>query len=378
MATIDAHSYDLTTEAGVEGYLSNTAFACTKAEALSGGTANFVFRIHLREARDGKETLVLKHGQLYIKSLPSIAFDIQRQSFEVEALRRIREWLPSTAFVTVPTVYLFDEKEHVIIMDDCGSDCMTLKSFMQSGRCTAEIAHRIGKEVGEFIGQLHAWSRVHPEMCKFFEQNPQAKEMSSWAFYGRLVQTFDDGLEKLQDPDVRLTEEERKALETICEESIDAMKNVTGTFVMGDFWPGNLVLSFDHVGNVMQIRVLDWEMCKPGLFGAELGQFCAELILLTRFNAEVCGQTAHILLEDLLKTYTTHITPDLEMCRRAIVHLGAHLVTLTPRIEWGGKEMTQEVVKEGKRLVLEGYSGEKGWLVESHIKPLVNLITEPK
>lgn len=84
MATIDAHSYDLTTEAGVEGYLSNTAFACTKAEALSGGTANFVFRIHLREAREGIETLVLKHGQLYIKSLPSIAFDIQRQVRDIE------------------------------------------------------------------------------------------------------------------------------------------------------------------------------------------------------------------------------------------------------------------------------------------------------
>jgi 5-methylthioribose kinase len=129
----------------------------------------------------------------------------------------------------VPSAYFFDEKEHVIIMDDCGSDCMTLKSFMQSGRCTIETAHRIGQEVGEFIGQLHAWSRVKPDMCKFFDQNPQAKDMSSWVFYGRLIPTFDDGLEKLQDPDIKLTKDERKTLEQICQESINAMKNASGT-----------------------------------------------------------------------------------------------------------------------------------------------------
>jgi hypothetical protein len=72
-------SYDLTTEAGIERCLANTAFACTKAETLSGGNANFVFRLHLRQHYDGRGTLVLKHGQSYIKSLPTVAFDIQRQ-----------------------------------------------------------------------------------------------------------------------------------------------------------------------------------------------------------------------------------------------------------------------------------------------------------
>jgi 5-methylthioribose kinase len=144
---------------------------------------------------------------------------------------------------------------------------------------------------------------------------------------------------------------------------------------MGDFWPGNLVLNFDEAGEVLQIRVIDWEMCKPGLFGCELGQFCAELILLQRFNGDVCGNTAQFILEDLLKTYTSHITPNLELCRRAIVHLGAHLVTLTPRIEWGGKAKTQEVVKEGMKLILDGYAAEKDWLEKSAIGPLVTSVT---
>lgn len=144
---------------------------------------------------------------------------------------------------------------------------------------------------------------------------------------------------------------------------------------MGDFWPGNLMLSFDDAGDVTQIRVIDWELCKPGLLGVELGQFCAELVLLMRFNTDICNDTAKILLDDFLNTYTTHITPDLGICRRTIVQLGAHLVTLTPRIEWGGKEMTQEVVKEGMKLMLEGYSAETEWLSKSPIAPLVMHVT---
>ncbi|KAF5356167.1 hypothetical protein D9756_003701 [Leucocoprinus leucothites] len=354
-AAYNPTAFDLTTEEGVEAYLSNTPYACTRAETLSGGGGNYAFRIHLRQPYEGVNTLVLKHSRPYIKSMTSLAFDIRRQFFEVEALRRVREWSPATAFVTVPSVYHYDDVEHAVIM--------------------TETAHRIGKEVGDFLGKLHAWGRSNKDVSEFFDANRQAKIMSSWVFYGRLIPTFDDGLEKLQEPDVKLSKAERSALEKIAEESGDAVKKATGTFVMGDFWPGNLVLSFDEVGNVTRVSILDWELCKPGIFGVELGQFCAELVLLMRFNTDICGQTAKSLLEDFLKAYAGQITPDLEMCRRAIVHLGTHLVTLTPRIEWGGKEKTQEVVKEGLGLVLEGYSAGKEWLEKSVIGPLVMSVT---
>ncbi|KXN90098.1 hypothetical protein AN958_05103 [Leucoagaricus sp. SymC.cos] len=260
-------------------------------------------------------------------------------------------------------------------MEDCGSTSMTLKEYMQKGRCPTETAHRIGTEVGEFLGRLHEWGKGNTELNDFFEENQQAKLLSAWVTYGRLLPTFEEGPEKLQDPVVKPTQEERNVLEKIAEETGDAMRKATGTFVMGDFWPGNLVLSFDEVGNVTQVRILDWEVCKPGFLGIELGQFCAELVLLMRFNTDICGNTAHSLLEDFLKAYANHITPDLEMCRRTIVHLGTHLVTWTPRLDWGGKERTQEVVKEGMKLILEGYSAEKEWLENSVIGPLVMSIT---
>lgn len=144
-------------------------------------------------------------------------------------MKRIREWSPQAAFVTVPNVYHYDDIEHVVIMDDCGCTSVTLKEYMQQGRCSVETAHRIGKEVGNFIGQLHIWGQGNAGVYEFFEGNQQGKLMSSWAFYGRLLATFDDGLEKLQDPDVQPSEAERNALEEIAKEAGDAMRKATGT-----------------------------------------------------------------------------------------------------------------------------------------------------
>jgi 5-methylthioribose kinase len=126
-------------------------------------------------------------------------------------------------------VYLYDKVEHIVIMDDCGSNSVTLKEYMQNGRCSVETAHRIGKEVGNFIGHLHTWGKGNPDVYEFFEQNQQGKILSSWIFYGHLLLTFDEGLEKLQNPDVMPSEAERGALEKIAEETIDTVKKVTGT-----------------------------------------------------------------------------------------------------------------------------------------------------
>lgn len=122
----------------------------------------------------------------------------------------------------MPSVYHHDEKENAIILNDCGS--ISLKEYMQKGRCSLENAHRIGKGVGDFLGKLHSWGKAKAELSHFFEGNHEAKVMSSWITYGRVLPTFEDNLKKLQDPDIRLSEEEAKKLKQICEETSDAMK----------------------------------------------------------------------------------------------------------------------------------------------------------
>jgi len=102
---------------------------------------------------------------------------------------------------------------------------------------------------------------------------------------------------------------------------------------MGDFWPGNLVLSFDEADGVEQIHVLDWELCRPGIVGMEVGQFCAELVLLRRWGA---GERAQSVLEGFLEGYRGRMGVDAAMWRRTVVHMGVHGAVMAPRLRENG------------------------------------------
>lgn len=54
---------DLSRPWDVLRYLAGTPFASSRVEPLSGGTANYIFRLHLERRYEGMQTLVLKHGK---------------------------------------------------------------------------------------------------------------------------------------------------------------------------------------------------------------------------------------------------------------------------------------------------------------------------
>jgi hypothetical protein len=58
-------SADLTTVTGVRRYLADTDFASDTITVLSGGFANFTYRIHLNDSFEGKETFILKYASPY-------------------------------------------------------------------------------------------------------------------------------------------------------------------------------------------------------------------------------------------------------------------------------------------------------------------------
>ena len=128
---------------------------------------------------------------------------------------------------------------------------------------------------------------------------------------------------------------------------------------MGDFWPGNIMVSLNQKGDKLEhLHILDWEITRAGLPGIEIGQFCAEIHMLRRFNPEVCQETSTLVLEHFFKAYATAAAGggvDLEQRRKAFVHMGVHLSILAARVEWGGKEVTRQVVLEGLGIIIDGY-----------------------
>ena len=112
--------------------------------------------------------------------------------FEVEAMTRVRLCLPSTSLVTVPGILHFDPSNHLIIMEDCGTDVVTLTEFLKSGGGTSVgVAETIGSAVGEFIALLHEWSRSNPDgVLDAFEKSLHAKKVIADMSYNRLVTTL--------------------------------------------------------------------------------------------------------------------------------------------------------------------------------------------
>ncbi|KAK0481571.1 hypothetical protein IW261DRAFT_1471342 [Armillaria novae-zelandiae] len=84
---------------------------------------------------------------------------------------------------------------------------------------------------------------------------------------------------------------------------------------MGDFWPGNILVSLDENPRI-----------------SDLGQFCAELRLLGHFHPASAPAT-HDMTYSFLKAYSP--SKDISLARYVITHMGAHLVAWTPRIPWG-------------------------------------------
>jgi 5-methylthioribose kinase len=120
-------------------------------------------------------------------------------------------------------------------------------------------------------------------------------------------------------------------------------------FVMGDFWTGNLAVALDKDGKLKQIFVVDWEVSKLGLAGIDVGQFSAELYLLKRCHGAVCGEAASAMLEHFLEAYE----PTDEELRRAVVHLGCHLVVIPSFTTKGDSEITRAVAAEGVEVMVD-------------------------
>jgi 5-methylthioribose kinase len=69
----------LTTIPDVENFLAGTPFASKSITDLTGGNANYAYRIHLVTPYEGEDTVVVKHAQPYVRTWTSLAFDVSRQ-----------------------------------------------------------------------------------------------------------------------------------------------------------------------------------------------------------------------------------------------------------------------------------------------------------
>ncbi|KAL5519481.1 hypothetical protein ACEPAH_1164 [Sanghuangporus vaninii] len=145
---------DLSGAEDVIAYLADTPFASTHAEALSGGTANFVFRLHLVNPlanASGAQTVILKHAKSWVATKKEFALD----DIEVAALKHVRALLPAVSLATVPAVYYHDTIAHVLIMEDAGPKSRNLKDLLRESPLSKSASRELGTALSRFLAALH-------------------------------------------------------------------------------------------------------------------------------------------------------------------------------------------------------------------------------
>jgi 5-methylthioribose kinase len=291
-----------------------------KPQTLSGGLMNYVWRVS-GNSKIGTRSLIVKWSPPFIASLPEVALDQKRSQIEAKVLSSFEPEADLSDVVEngvrPPYLYLFDEHQHFVVMEDIGR-WPDLGTWLRSGAHSEAEAQSIGTSLGSFIGKLHRLSAQNPKLTHDFDNreiqltrlNFQYKNIAQYALNAGLPDASELGRqavaygEKLQQPGVAL--------------------------IMGDLWPASIIIADRG------LRIIDWEFAHYGRPSQDVGHLVAHLWMHHHRakNAESAMLAQQILLS-FLEVYRSTLGADFEALfgsggvRESSIHFGSELLTRT-------------------------------------------------
>ncbi|KAI4624863.1 uncharacterized protein J4E87_005344 [Alternaria ethzedia] len=325
-------SYDLTDEKGLQQYLEANQFPATSVQLLSGGNANYVFRV---TKHDGS-TSIFKHAEPVLKFNKDFALDPARMDYEVrilEALSSRRSPLPTsptTSNVRPARFSSYDQSEKLLEIEDGGR--RNLKDAYTDPKL--DILY-IGEQLATWLATLHTAARnfslASAHEGQDSRNNPIAVNVYRYSYNDLHTALTQFG----HDPQLAfLVNEKFGSLLATDDECI----------CHGDFWPGNILVR-DAELQPVELTIVDWEMVRRGTSATDVGQFAAEAFLLDRFRG------GRGLLRVFLNAYIaarghTEVLGKAWLMRM-VVHWAVHIAFWPTRIAWSGQEETRSLVDVG-------------------------------
>jgi hypothetical protein len=337
----------ITTTLDLQKYLTSKDIPCAEAEALTGGTANFVWRITTLLGRSS----IIKHAEPYIASNAAMAFPVDRMDFEAKALRTIPGLLQKAGVendgVALVGILGYDAENHVLRLEDGGAK--TLKEAYSTEQGLDVPA--LGGKLGRWIAGLHNATTDQKVRGEF--ENRTAKFI-----YRHSYRNLATGLEKYGFDGAfgdHINEKYGSLLEgdAVC-------------VCHGDFWSGNVLVGGGETDQEQgpKLTVVDLEMVRSGNGVTDVGQFAAEAWLLDRFRG---GKG---LLSPFLAAYVGERQLGEDNRRRVAVHFGTHIAFWPTVVEWGDDAQIKEVVGIGMEVLEKAENGDWEWFKSSMLKEL--------
>lgn len=269
----------MTPHGALEHVCATTGETAVRAEALSGGLLNHVFRVWLDDGR----TVIVKHAPPHVASAPHIPLDAGRSAVEAAALRFMDGQR---------TPRLLGAHGSTIIIEDIG-DQVDLAQFLADGGHPRLLDH-----LARWLRRLHDGPRprIHNLSVQRTRLEVQYAPAADW-LAARGV------------PDAA---------------SLGARLARLGTrflgpgpvFIMGDLWPASV-----RARSATDFVVIDWELSTCGFRAQDLGHLTAHLHL-----EAAAGRLPHHLSARFLDAYGT-LSAD--CARDTALHRAAELLART-------------------------------------------------
>ncbi|KAG9087674.1 hypothetical protein FRC07_012769 [Ceratobasidium sp. 392] len=290
---------DLTTPAGLTVYLAPTKFAASDVQALSGGSAGFVYRVVLENPEEGGEkSVVVKHSLGYAASNKKWVLSAERMTFEHEALQVINQSGLSTpeSTVQVPRVLHYDPDTHTLIMTDL-APARTLSTVLieafESGSIK-DVSSRIGAALGNFMGRFHKWGS-EPEQAAMrarFLENVTSRETVLSIRYLLMRMTAEKfGMDK-------------GWMEEMVKEGMGDAEKGGSVIAMADFWFDNILVSLEPE---LRIYIIDWEMTRCARPELDVAHFATAAHSLAHIHPPTPD---FILMQSFMQSYNAHFKLD--------------------------------------------------------------------
>ncbi|KAL5382754.1 hypothetical protein DPSP01_006313 [Paraphaeosphaeria sporulosa] len=349
-----ASEFDLTTERGLSAYLTSRSISHTSVSLLTGGTANYVYRVTLPDG----STKIYKHAAPYLHSNTAFAFDPSRMDYEhrvLELQSSFAHLLSShspEASVHAVAVHSYDKENKLLCISDGGS--RHLKDAYADP--TLDMSS-IGAALGRWLAALHTSTVATPLSLDPTSQNLKDNNAIAVSIYRHSYRNLSSAFAEYGDSGgnvpryadfIDLPDKDIEFAQQINDAYGSRLAHENECICHGDFWPGNvLVKPASEEGGKVVLTVVDWEMTRRGTSATDAAQFLAESLLLDRF----CGHRG--LVPAFLNAYLSARPeiPGKEWFRRLAIHAGVHIAFWPTRVAWTDRRGTHALVELGKSIL---------------------------
>lgn len=285
-----------------------------KPMRLPEGNLNIVWRVPGRPA-----SIIVKFAPPYIAANPDVPLDPSRLEFEARCLEVLAPGGSLEAVCTdrmrPPHPVDLHTDPHVLLMEDVGP-YPALGRWLRNATVTPDDSAQVGRQVGRFIGRLHAATVDDRECAERF--NNRAMQET------RLVVQY-EAVEKM----LKTAGVEDAAM--LGERAVALGRNLLQPgqcLTMGDLWPPSVLVVEDG------LRIIDWELAHYGHPMQDIAHFAAHLWMQAHRAKDVMAaavQTQDAVLstyrEALGNVVDRLLTP--QTLADGAVHFGAEILVRT-------------------------------------------------